>query len=97
MADRYRVVSEGKYFKVVDARGVQQGHLSANVYKAQEKAEALNRKAKQTIRVCMAHGCTTKFTSDGPHHRLCNFHRAYGDNSGAYMSTGTRRARFRSS
>ncbi len=97
MAEPYRVEPQGRYFKVVDRFGHQHGVLSTSALKAEERAEKLNRTAKHKVRVCMAHGCTTKFTSEGPHHRLCNFHRTYGDNSGTYISTGTRRARFRSS
>ncbi len=96
MADRYRIVQEGGHYRVIDHLGKPKSGLVNIKALAEIKVDELTRKDAQKTRVCIAHGCTATFESEGPHHRMCNRHRAMVDDCGIHQNTG-RRVRFRSS
>lgn len=96
MAEQHTFVKEGGHYRVVDSEGRAKSGLIAIRAIAEDKVDELNSCANKMRRVCLAHGCTTEFLSEGPHHRMCNFHRAYSDDCGIPANTG-RRVRFRSS
>lgn len=66
-ASAYRVEGSGSQWAIF--RGDQLVRLTAHHDRALDQIETLLRRDRATQRPCL--NCGTKFTSEGPHNRLC--------------------------
>lgn len=64
---RFSVLERGRLWTVMD------GHMPVATYtehwKADERADRLERLARRKRRACLT--CGSEFTSEGPHNRMC--------------------------